>query len=693
MLEKIQKLEQETEKLKNELNDLINEQQNQPSSDLINHKINALKNQLYYIGKQIEILQNPQATTVKTQVQQKQPATKQINQLTPKVIQKEKKNLEATLGKNVMAIAASILIFISLIFFGTLLVPYLTDAIKMVLMFFVSFAFTTLGLTFLQKDKSNKWFLSISGCGMGAIYISLIVSFVYFNAFNYIILYIFIAIWAIATAILSKTKSQLFEIIGQIGILISVFWGVMNSNIDNAKFTFLVVYFIITTIIFTLSNVQKEYHKNLIINIFNTISIFILMFGSINFSENKLVAIILPFYLIALISLKFIYNRIEKTTSFILTISMDYTVLYFLLMNFVENIFKFDIRKMEITMGIIGLIYSIIIFVLYEIKLKETKNSIKIIPDIGCIILLLASAINFMEKDLELLNIFLPIIAITLLFYGFKKCNKSNKIYAITLIVFTFFTVNEILQFFYIIAFIGTFIYLIIKNNDYSQIFKNILYIITIISVNILFNPITDNGRYMLHDLQSICKLTTMLILSVVFCKLLTINPFTKEKENDSRIIGYIVNVILMITVTGLIGSTDGIYKFLAILIAIALYSINIKNIFENFAQNLAGIYICLKYTILIFAILNSIDAANFIIDIVFFIIAIVCIIIGFYKNYKSFRYYGLVLSLTSVIKLTLIDVTYSNSIGRAFSFFICGILCFVISLIYNKIDKNFKNK
>ena len=48
MLEKIEKIEQETEKLKNELNDLINEQQNQPSSDLINHKINALKNQLYF---------------------------------------------------------------------------------------------------------------------------------------------------------------------------------------------------------------------------------------------------------------------------------------------------------------------------------------------------------------------------------------------------------------------------------------------------------------------------------------------------------------------------------------------------------------------------------------------------------------------------------------------------------------------
>ena len=43
---------------------------------------------------QIEVLQNPQATTIKTPVQQKQPVIKQINHPTPKVIQKEKKNLE-----------------------------------------------------------------------------------------------------------------------------------------------------------------------------------------------------------------------------------------------------------------------------------------------------------------------------------------------------------------------------------------------------------------------------------------------------------------------------------------------------------------------------------------------------------------------------------------------------------------------
>ena len=38
--------------------------------------------------------------------------------------------------------------------------------------------------------------------------------------------------------------------------------------------------------------------------------------------------------------------------------------------------------------------------------------------------------------------------------------------------------------------------------------------------------------------------------------------------------------------------------------------------------------------------------------------------------------------------QLILLDITYDNTIGHALSFFVCGILCFVISTIYNIVDK-----
>jgi hypothetical protein len=40
-----------------------------------------------------------------------------------------------------------------------------------------------------------------------------------------------------------------------------------------------------------------------------------------------------------------------------------------------------------------------------------------------------------------------------------------------------------------------------------------------------------------------------------------------------------------------------------------------------------------------------------------------------------------------------MVDITYDNTIGHAASFFIAGILCFAISMIYNYIDKKYKDE
>ena len=43
---------------------------------------------------------------------------------------------------------------------------------------------------------------------------------------------------------------------------------------------------------------------------------------------------------------------------------------------------------------------------------------------------------------------------------------------------------------------------------------------------------------------------------------------------------------------------------------------------------------------------------------------------------------------MVSVVKFIMYDITYENTIGRAISFLISGILCFGISAIYNHFEK-----
>lgn len=48
---------------------------------------------------------------------------------------------------------------------------------------------------------------------------------------------------------------------------------------------------------------------------------------------------------------------------------------------------------------------------------------------------------------------------------------------------------------------------------------------------------------------------------------------------------------------------------------------------------------------------------------------------------------------MVSVFKLIMIDIKYDSTLENAVSFFVCGLLCFVISFLYNRIDHHLKKK
>jgi uncharacterized membrane protein len=125
----------------------------------------------------------------------------------------------------------------------------------------------------------------------------------------------------------------------------------------------------------------------------------------------------------------------------------------------------------------------------------------------------------------------------------------------------------------------------------------------------------------------------------------------------------------------------------------IATFMVNAKNMLDNRGNMIGGMYVGLKFTVLMIAILKSFSAESYIVSVACLIFAIVCIVIGFMAQYKALRIFGLILSMVSIFKLIMVDINYDNTLGNALSFFVSGILCFVISLIYNFIDGKVKQK
>mgnify|MGYP001008210137 CR=1 FL=1 len=61
------------------------------------------------------------------------------------------------------------------------------------------------------------------------------------------------------------------------------------------------------------------------------------------------------------------------------------------------------------------------------------------------------------------------------------------------------------------------------------------------------------------------------------------------------------------------------------------------------------------------------------------------CIVLGFRARLTILRHYGLTLVLLSVLKLAVMDVAAQNSIIRVISLAAAGVVCFVLSLLYNR--------
>ena len=166
-------------------------------------------------------------------------------------------------------------------------------------------------------------------------------------------------------------------------------------------------------------------------------------------------------------------------------------------------------------------------------------------------------------------------------------------------------------------------------------------------------------------------------------------NEICRLTKNSTNIVNSILMTISLFTIS--FSDITPLLLIDMIIISIYMFTLNSKNLLEK--QNmLYGLWVGFKFLLLMIAILNALNTINFMLSICCFVFACGSVFIGFMKNYKSLRIFGLILSFISTIKLILFDFNYESSIEQAFSFFICGIICFIISLIYNKLNKNLKN-
>ncbi len=624
-----------------------------------------------------------------------------------------RKDMEAAVGKTIMGVAASILIFISFVLFATLIIPHLTDGIRLTLMYIVSIGITVFGLFKLNKAKDSVLFLSVSACGVGSIFISLFLSNIYFNIFNEIVLYLLLLCWAAGVCVLSKLRSGVFNVIGQIGILISVFFGVIfcGDADEINKMFMIVVYFIVGSLIFyfTHCDSKKVYIAN---NVFNLISTFILSIGLVDlnwfYEVNERIAPDIYYvafgalmaYSLFFMILPLLWGGNDGNESFsLLQKHADATGILSAAYYFAFSISLDGLVSDDWFYGITLIVAPIYLFVVEYIRRKYTESA-----GINVLYVFLTVMIaNSMDSIYYLYLIFgLALLIIPYILYGFL-CNKRIfKIMALVLMLAFAVddSVNIVMWIVLGIIIFGGAVWLAIRRTEYYKpYYKNIILGFSIIFVlnfmdclnyKIFSNYYQDMSC---HLIECITFVIISIIVAFAAKSVFIKNPVTGMVEKGTKIYTDILVAILMVAGIENILYVDYVLpQILYIIFTIGLFMLNAFEQIKNRENNVYGAYVGLKFTVLMVVILSSFNAENFLISIFCFLFAIVSIVVGFAIKHKTLRIYGLVLSLISVVKLVMIDITYDNTLGHALSFFVSGVLCFVISAIYTGVEKKMKN-
>ncbi|MDE6847278.1 MAG: DUF2339 domain-containing protein [Lachnospiraceae bacterium] len=689
------------------LNSLIHEyadeEQNHLDTAIWQDKICYFETELKYLNNQLQILKNtsyytpqtefPQVERPKTGFPQMErpmaefPQPDPVSPSAPSPAQPPHSphDYEKIFGKNFMGIFASVLIFISLIIFATLMLPYLTDTIKLIGLYVVSFTILFAGYIPAKKNKANKFYTVLIGCGIGSLYISLLLSDLYFKVIGDIALYILILLWAVFIKYLPGLKNMLFHIIGQSGIFIATILGttLCVHDADYTKFFVLTVFFFISAFVFS-GKGRGNYALNLCNHICKALNLIVFAFGFSLMEPAHLRTVnivVIMLYLLA----EFYFSYKEE---------YRYGLIFQLLtiINSVTLICLFFSAEFFSESSSYVFMYIAAIALLFYIYKKHTAY--EIISEIFFLAMIYLGCHNqpFIQEHL-----YAYLTVIPAMLYGKIRNRKlylyTGLIFAVELFL-TFSTSDHYAEYLLMTATIYlTFLFV-------CRTVKHIPFKISgYILISLIIAVLVHDSAYQfmkvcnmehirtIEDISVKANLLPFFILAAIHLILTALSYFGTEKPVEHTMIA--ANALLMALGCAAIGCRP--WKPASIMITALLFVINSRKLLLR--NQKAGYYIALKYTVFIVCVLNSYDVTNYIISITLLLFAITSIIIGFYKSAVTFRLYGLVLSMISIVKLIMIDIQYDSTIENAISFFVSGVLCLAISFIYHRIDLNLSSK
>lgn len=188
--------------------------------------------------------------------------------------------MENWFGRNVLGVAASILFFVGLIVFAAWIYNDIPEAVKIFLMYGISGAVAAAGIA-LTIRRRNNFTLILTGCGCGLLFISILLTYVYFGRLNDIATFSLLLVWLAAALVLARQlQSTLISLVAHVGMGVSLCFA-YAAGLQDDKLVMLFIYQAASIALIVVGNIlccRKTYRFGLFLSVVVTLTASAFMF-------------------------------------------------------------------------------------------------------------------------------------------------------------------------------------------------------------------------------------------------------------------------------------------------------------------------------------------------------------------------------------------------------------------------------
>ena len=314
---------------------------------------------------------------------------------------------------------------------------------------------------------------------------------------------------------------------------------------------------------------------------------------------------------------------------------------------------------------------------------------------LGLIAIYAYTLIPIYKDDNIIQSALLFIIALIWMIHGYLKERLTEKIalisMAFAIAAISYFYIPAVYMVSVLAIVVGVLFFIYRASDSYSFITKLLMYVLA--AINAIICPVLIKDT--LNSLEVFTVINVIFLLFFVINTLFRFTPLSKNPETDESDMKFItiaachVLVLMGIIVTFVLEAPADI---LTSLLTLALVPMGTAWIWTEEETNsdginnmiIAGKYFAItEYVFVPFILCYAMSAPAYVSSIVGIVLAVGCIVLGFVLKMKGVRIYGLVVSMIMIFKLALVDFEKSSLLAYALSFFIAGISCLVISMLY----------